>query len=90
MELNIYVAIWTFKLRSTHYGFGGQDDLQEYKDNLFVRRATHTTIVQLVTDELVEVGDFRRVTNHFRGIFIIRKNRKMSTCNWLDLESLGY
>ena len=54
---------------------------------------------RLVTDELVEfekwpveVGDFRRISDHFRGIYKIylkriKQNRKMSTCNWLDLES---
>ena len=41
MEVNIYVAFWTFKLRSTQYGFCGQDDLQEYKGN-FVQKANGT------------------------------------------------
>ena len=57
---------------------------------------------QLVTDEpvefeklwRVEVGDFRRVSDHLRGIYgiyikWIKKIRKMSTCNQLNLESLG-
>ena len=55
----------------------------------------------LVTDELVEfeeqpveVQDFREITGHSRGIYKIypnpiKKNQKMSTCNWLDLETLG-
>ena len=55
----------------------------------------------LVTDEpvefqklLVEDWDFRRITDHFRGICEvyfnwIQTNRKMSTCNQLDLEPLG-
>ena len=50
----------------------------------------------LVTDEPVEVRDSRRITGHVRGIYRIclklnewKQNRKMSTCNWLDLESHG-
>ena len=55
---------------------------------------------RLVTDEPVqfeeepvEVQDFRRITNHFRGIYgiylkCIKQNWKMSTCNRLDVESL--
>ena len=44
--------------------------------------------------ELVGVQDFKRITYHFRGIYKIylkqrKQNRKMSTCNQLDLESLG-
>ena len=50
---------------------------------------------QLITDELVEVQDGRRLTDHFRGIYrinhnLIKGNRKMSTCNRLDLGTLGY
>jgi hypothetical protein len=49
----------------------------------------------------VEVGGFRKISdrlrgNHLRGIcsriylkWNGSENRKMSTCNWLDLESLG-
>ena len=52
---------------------------------------------QLVTDEPVEVevGDFRRITNHFRricGIYLksMKENRRTSTtCNRLDLQTLG-
>jgi hypothetical protein len=52
----------------------------------------------LVTNELVEfekqpveVQDFREFTDHFRGIYriylkLMKENRKMSTCNRLDLE----
>jgi hypothetical protein len=41
----------------------------------------------LVTDEPVEVGDSRRTTDKFKGIYTriylikIKQNRKMSTCN---------
>ena len=51
---------------------------------------------QLVTDEQVqfekqpvEVRDFRRIIDHFRGFYRIKQNWKMSTCNRLDLKSLG-
>ena len=49
---------------------------------------------QLVPDELVEVQDCRRITNRFRGIYriypnLMKQNRRMSTCNWLDLQTLG-
>ena len=42
----------------------------------------------------VEVQDFKKFTDHFRGIYRIclkwiKQNHKMSTCNQLDLESLG-
>ena len=45
---------------------------------------------QLVTDEPVEVQDYRKITDHFRGIYriypnLIKENRRMSTCNRLDL-----
>ena len=48
----------------------------------------------LLTDEPVEFQDFGKFTNRFRGNYIIdlklmKENRKMSTCNWLDLETLG-
>ena len=55
----------------------------------------------LVTDELVkfekepvEVQDFCKMTDHLRGIYgvhlkLIKKNGKITTCNWLDLETLG-
>ena len=54
-----------------------------------------------VTDEPVEfdksppgeVQDIRKIADHFRGIYrihlkISKKNRKLSTCNRLDLETL--
>jgi hypothetical protein len=42
----------------------------------------------------VEVQDFREFTDHFRGIYriylkLMKEHRKMSTCNRLDLETLG-
>ena len=42
----------------------------------------------------LKVQDFRRITDRFRGIYRIyikwmKRNQKMSTCNRLDLESLG-
>ena len=48
-----------------------------------------------LTDELVEVQDFRKVTDHFRWIYIlclklIKKNRKITKSNQLDLETLGF
>ena len=57
---------------------------------------------QLVTDEPVEFEkepvevhqDCRISTGHFRGIYriylnLIKENRRMSTCNRLDLQILG-
>ena len=49
---------------------------------------------QSVTDEPVEVQDCRKITDHFRGIYsvypnLIKKNRRMPTCNRLDLQTLG-
>ena len=57
---------------------------------------------QLVTDEPVEfekqpveVQDCMKITRHFRGIYriyhpnLIKDNRRMSTCNQLDLQTLG-
>jgi hypothetical protein len=49
---------------------------------------------QLVADEPVEVQDSRKITVHFRGICkihpnSIKENPRMSTCNWLDLQSVG-
>ena len=44
----------------------------------------------------VEVQDFRKVTDHFRGILgmyltLIKRNRKIITCALLlDLETLGF
>ena len=56
---------------------------------------------QLVTNEPVvfekqpvEVQDCRKIMDYFRGIYriypnLIKENRRMSTCNWLDLQTLG-
>ena len=50
---------------------------------------------QLVTDGPVEVHqDCRRITGHFGGICriypnLIKENRRVSTCKWLDLQTLG-
>ena len=42
----------------------------------------------------VEVQDCREITDHFRGIYriypnLIKEDRRMSTCNQLDLQTLG-
>ena len=50
---------------------------------------------QLVTDEPVEVGDCRRITDYFRGIYriysnLVKENWRMGTCNYrLDLQTPG-
>ena len=49
---------------------------------------------QFVTDELVEVQDCRKITDHIRGISrinpnLIKESRRMSTCNRSDLQTLG-
>ena len=56
---------------------------------------------QLVTNELVEfeilpvkLQDCRKITDHLRGIYriypnLIKKNRRLSTYNRLDLQTLG-
>jgi hypothetical protein len=49
---------------------------------------------QLVTNEPVEVQDCMKIIDYFRGIYRIypnlrKENRRMSTCNWLDLQTLG-
>ena len=43
----------------------------------------------------VEVQSFKRTTERLRGMYRIypklkKKNRKMTTCNRLDLETLGF
>jgi len=48
-----------------------------------------------VTDEPVEVQDFIKIIDHLRGIYgtylkLIQTNRKITTCNELDLKSLGF
>ena len=47
-----------------------------------------------VIDEPVEFQDCRKITDHFRGIYRIhpnsvKENRRLSTCNRLDLQTLG-
>ena len=56
---------------------------------------------QSVTDELVEFEKYpievqgcRKIPHHFRGIHrinpnLLKENRRMSTCNRLDLQTLG-
>ena len=56
----------------------------------------------LVTDDpvefeinLVKVEDFRKITHHFVGIYriylkLMKRNRKITTCTWLDLETLAF
>ena len=57
---------------------------------------------QLVTNELVEfennrlklLQDCMKLNDHFRGIYriypnLVKENRRMSTCNRLDLGTLG-
>lgn len=46
---------------------------------------------ELVTGEPVEGQDFRNITDDLRGIYgicleLLKKNRKIATCNRLDLE----
>jgi hypothetical protein len=43
----------------------------------------------------VEVQGFRKFTDHFRGICgiyfkLIKKNQKITSCDWLDLKTLGF
>ena len=49
---------------------------------------------QLVTNAPVEVEDSMKITDWFRGIYriypnLIKEDRRMSTCNWLNLQTLG-
>ena len=49
----------------------------------------------MVTNEPVEPQVCRKITVHFRGIYgiypnLVKENRRMSTCNRLDLQTLGY
>ena len=46
-----------------------------------------------VTDESVEVQDFMKVLDHFRGIYriyfnLMKESRKMLACDQLDLQTL--
>ena len=48
-----------------------------------------------VTNEPIEVQDFRKIIDHLRGVYgiylkLIQKNQKITTCNHLDLKSLGF
>ena len=49
---------------------------------------------QSIVDEQVEVQDCRKITDHVRGMYriypnLIKENLRMSTCNRLDLQTLG-
>ena len=46
----------------------------------------------LVIDEPIEVKDFKKITDHFYEIYLIsmKKNWKITTCDWLNLETLGF
>jgi hypothetical protein len=49
---------------------------------------------QLVENNMVEIQDCSKITNHFRGMHricpnLMKENRRMSTCNRLDLQTLG-
>ena len=49
---------------------------------------------QLVPNEPVEAQDYRKTTDRLRGIHrtypsLIKRNRRMSTCNRSDLQTLG-
>jgi hypothetical protein len=49
---------------------------------------------QLVTNEPVEVQDYKKTIDHSRGIYRIcpnltKENRRVSTCNRLDLQTSG-
>ena len=66
----------------------------------FPRATSHTRLTmirenrQLLTSEPVEVRDYMRITDHFIGIYgiysiFIKENRRMWTCNRLDLQTLG-
>ena len=48
-----------------------------------------------VTNEPIEVQNFRKIIDHLRGVYgiylkLIQKNQKITTCNHLDLKSLGF
>jgi hypothetical protein len=45
--------------------------------------------------ELVQIQGFKKITNQFREMYrihpnLINKYWKISTCNWLDWDTLGY
>ena len=46
-------------------------------------------------EDLVEGQDFRKFTHHFRRICriffkLVKTNKEITTCNQLDLETLGF
>ena len=43
---------------------------------------------RLFADEPVEVQDFKKFTDHFRGIYFRTYLKCLTACNRLDLESL--
>jgi hypothetical protein len=72
---------------TSHYTWGSLTTLHDFGAMIGKNR-------RLVTDEPVEVQECRRITDHFRGSYriypkLIKENRRMSTCNRLDLETLG-
>ena len=74
---------------------------QIWKVLLYLSKTVIVESQQLVTDESVEfekypveVQDCKRITDHFRGIYriylnLMKENWRMSTCSWLDLQTLG-
>ena len=49
---------------------------------------------QLDTNEPVEVRDYRKITDHFRGTYrtypnLMKEKQRMSTYDQLDLQTLG-
>jgi hypothetical protein len=51
-------------------------------------------IWQLVTNKPVGIQDCKKITNHSRGILeiypnVLKENWRMSTCNRLDVQTLG-
>ena len=76
--------------------FYPQEGKHEPKKN--IRDSSLRTMIrengQLVTNEPVEVENCRKITDRFRIIYriypnLIKENRRMSTCNRLDLQTLG-
>ena len=74
-------------------------DCKSKRHVLFIVATIYRENRLLITDKLVEFQhslvqnqDFVKITNPIRKIYRIFpqfKNQKMSTCNWLDLETLG-
>ena len=82
----------------------GAKEIDEWlqSPNLSAPERTRVGKISKVNDDPVEfekwpteVEEFRKITEHFKGIWrinlkLIKKNhRKMSTCNRLNLETLG-